>query len=58
MKASQFLNLIPIGALVWFILIAIKRGSVRDPVDGYFQGLRTRAAKIRESVNWFGVPRP
>lgn len=58
MKALQVLNLIPIGALVWFVLIAIKRGSQRDQVDSYFQGLRTRAAKIRESVNWFGVPRP
>ncbi|MBF0370771.1 MAG: hypothetical protein HQL52_15075 [Magnetococcales bacterium] len=48
----EFLNLIPIGFLLWVSFKALKAGLARDHTDRYFQETKIKTGK--KFCNWFG----
>ncbi|MBF0139049.1 MAG: hypothetical protein HQL77_04070 [Magnetococcales bacterium] len=50
----QIFNLIPIGFLVWVVVIAIKRGHTHGYTEGYFKKHRIKTGK--RFRNFFGIP--
>ncbi len=52
----EILNLIPVGFLVWVIMVAVKGGTTHDRVDRYFQQYRIKTGK--KFRNFFGIPYP
>lgn len=51
----QYLNLIPIALLAWFVFTAWKASLPNDYQDNYFQ--REKSKTGRRFRNIFGVPR-
>jgi|SaaInl4_150m_RNA_FD_contig_41_1138654_length_360_multi_1_in_0_out_0_1 hypothetical protein len=50
----EILNLIPIGFLVWVIVLAAKRGFDHGFSDKYFQAVKIKTGK--KFANFFGLP--
>ncbi|MBF0380421.1 MAG: hypothetical protein HQL69_05345 [Magnetococcales bacterium] len=50
----EILNLIPVGFLVWVIVIAAKRGFDHGYTDKYFQTVKNKTGK--KFANFFGLP--
>jgi hypothetical protein len=50
----EILNLIPIGFLVWVIVLAVKRGFDHGYTDEYFQAVKIKTGK--KFANFFGLP--
>ncbi|MBF0609817.1 MAG: hypothetical protein G8345_00610 [Magnetococcales bacterium] len=52
----EYLNLIPIGALVYWVVTSFLAAKPHDQPDIYFQTVRIKTN--RKGCNFFGVPYP
>ncbi|MEO5368143.1 MAG: hypothetical protein H7831_17685 [Magnetococcus sp. WYHC-3] len=51
----QYVNLLPVLAVVWWFYCAMRKGIVTDHSDRYFQ--ENKRSRGRKYHNLFGVPR-